>query len=91
MKLLRTTKKLKSVEALLGHCNLASNNYQQASKVLFTFASNKQFGQSIKISTHMLKIFNITHTKFSCIEVWFTAQNSKQLEIEDVNMTLIIG
>ena len=30
-------------------------------------------------------------TEFSSIEVWFTDQNSKQLEIEDnVNMTLII-
>ena len=33
-----------AVEVVLVRCNLANNNYQQASKVLFTFVSNKQFG-----------------------------------------------
>ena len=37
--------KLESVEVVLVHCNLVNNNYQQASKVLFTFVQNKQFGQ----------------------------------------------
>ena len=37
--------KLESIEVVLVHCNLVSNNYQQASKVLFTSVSNKQFGQ----------------------------------------------
>ena len=33
-----------------------------------------------------------TNTEFLSIEVWFTDQNSKPLEIEDnVNMTLING
>ena len=36
--------KLQSVEVFLVHCNLVNNNYQQASKVLFTFVPNKQFG-----------------------------------------------
>ena len=58
MKLLASTKKdvdkdkdgedvpkLESVEVVLVHCNLVNNNYQQASKVLFTFVPNKQFGQ----------------------------------------------
>ena len=51
MKLLGSTKKdadqdkdgyvqkLESVEAVLVHCNLVNNNYQQASEVLFTFCS----------------------------------------------------
>ena len=37
--------KLESVEVVLVHCNVVNNNYQQASKILFTFVSNKQFGQ----------------------------------------------
>ena len=37
--------KLESVEVVLVHSNLVNNNYQQASKVLFTFLPNKQFGQ----------------------------------------------
>ena len=35
--------KLESVEVV--HCNLVKNDYQHASKVLFSFAPNKQFGQ----------------------------------------------
>ena len=84
--------KLESVEVVLLHCNLANNNYQQASKVLFTFVPNKQFGQLINIASHSLTMLSTTSTKFLSIEVWFTDQNSKPLEIEDnVNFTLIIG
>ena len=36
--------KLESVEDVLVHCNLVNNSYQQASKVLFTFVPDKQFG-----------------------------------------------
>ena len=38
-------RKLESVEVVLVHRKLVNNNYQQASKVLFTFVPNKQFGQ----------------------------------------------
>ena len=41
--------KLESVEVVLMQCNLVNNTYQQASKVLFTFVPNKQFGQLITI------------------------------------------
>ena len=83
--------KLESVEVVLVHCNLVNNNYQQASKVLFTFVPNKQFGQLINISPHLLIMLNTTNTEFSSIEVWFTDQNSKKLEIkENVSITLII-
>ena len=33
--------KLESVEVVLVHCNLATNKYQQASKILFIFLPNK--------------------------------------------------
>ena len=84
--------KLESVEVVLVHCNLVNNNYQQASKVLFTFVPNKQFGQLINIAKHSLTMLSTTNTEFSFIEVWFTDQNSEPLKIEDnVNLTLIIG
>ena len=74
------------------HCNLVNNNYQQASKVLFTFVPNKQFGQLINILPHSLTMLSTTNTELPPIEVWFTDQNSEPLEIEDnVNVTLIIG
>ena len=53
---------------------------------------NKQFGQLITIPPHSLTLLNTTNTEFSSTEVWFTDQNSKQLEIEDnANVILIIG
>ena len=37
-------------------------------------------------------MLNATNTEFSSTDIWFTDQDSKQLEIEDnVNMTLVIG
>ena len=79
--------KLESVEVVLVYCNLVNNNYEQASKVLFTFVPNKQFGQLINMSPHSLTMLSTGNTEFSSINVWFTDQNSDR----NVNMTLIIG
>ena len=71
---------------------LVNNNYQQVSKVLLTFVPNKQFGQLINITRHSSIILSTTNTGLSFIEVWFTDENSKPLEIGDsVTLTLIIG
>ena len=56
--------KLKSVEVVLVHCNLVNSNYQQASKVLFTFVPNKQFGKLIKIPPRSLTLLSTTNTEF---------------------------
>ena len=61
--------KLESVEVFLVHFNLVINNYQQASKVLFTFVPNKQFAQLIDIAPHSLTMLSTTNTEFSFIEV----------------------
>ena len=47
---------LQSIEDVLVHCNLVNNNYQQASKVLFTFVLNKQFQQLITIVIYIMLI-----------------------------------
>ena len=84
--------KLESVEVILVHCNLVKNDYQHTSKVLFSFVPNKQFGQLINILPHSLTMMNKVNTEFSFIEVWFTDQASKAIEIEDnVSLTFIIG
>ena len=84
--------KLESVEVVLMHCNLVNNSYQQASKVLFTFVPNKQFGQLITISPHSLTVIKTTNAEFQSIQLWFTDQNERPLKIENsVNITLIIG
>ena len=78
-------------EVVLVHCNIVNNDYQQDSKVLYTFVPNKPFGSLLEISpmNHiLLKTFNL---EFQDIEVWFTDQNSQLLETEDrINLTLVI-
>ena len=84
--------KLESVEVVLVYCNLVNNSYQQTSKVLFTFVRNEQFGQLITILPHLLTMLKTTNAEFQSIQVWFTDQNNRPLEIEhSLNITLIIG
>ena len=78
-------------EVVLVHCNIVNNDYQQDSRVLYTFVPNKPFGSLLEISptNHIfLKTFN---SEYDEIKVWFTDQNSQPLEIEDkINLTLVI-
>ena len=81
--------KLESAEVVLLHCKKRLSN---TSKFLFTFLPNKQIGKLINISSHSLTMINTVNTEVSFVEVSFTCQASKALEIEDnVNLTLIIG
>ena len=78
-------------EVVLVHYNLVNNDYQQNSRILFTFVPNKTFGSLLEISPEnhvFLKTFN---SEFREIKVWFTYQKSRPLEVEDkINITLII-
>ena len=82
---------LQIAELILIHWNLVNNNYQQNSRMLYTFTPDKPFGSLLQISRPnciFLKTFN---SEFQEIKVWFTDQNSKPLEIEDkINLTLIV-
>ena len=52
---------LEVVELALVHCNLVNNDYQQDSRILFTFVANKAFGSLLGISPKnqvFLKTFN---------------------------------
>ena len=75
--------RLETVEVVLVHCNLVNNSYQQPPKVLFNFVPNKQFGKLITIIPHSLTMLKTANAKFSFIELWFTDQNNRPLEIED--------
>ena len=84
--------KLENVEVVLVHCNLVNNSYHQASRVLFTFVPNKQYGQLVSISPNSLIFLRTMNTEFLEIEICFTDQNNNSLEIEDnVNISLIIN
>ena len=78
---------LKITEVVLVHYNIINNDYQQDSRVLYTFLPNKSFGQLLDISPK-----NFIFLEFSNIEVWFTDRNYKPLQIEDkINITLVIN
>ena len=65
---------LEIVELVLIHCNVVNNNYQQDSKILYTFVPNKPFGSLLEISppNHIfLKTFN---SELQEIKVWFTVK-----------------
>ena len=83
---------LEITEVILIHCNISSNNFQQNSRVLYTFVPNKLFGQLLDIPSKNLVVLKTFNSEFSGTEVWFTDQNSKPLEIEDnIYITLIIN
>ena len=93
MKLLRSTKNKitkdkngenvphpEITEVVLVHCDIVNNDYQQDSRVLYTFVPNKPFGSLLEISpkNHIfLKTFN---SEYDEIKVWLTDQNSQPLE-----------
>ena len=41
---------LEIVELVLIYCNFVNNNYQQDSRILYTFVPNKPFGSLLEIS-----------------------------------------
>ena len=82
---------LEITEVLSVHCDVFNNDYQQNSRVLYTFVPNKSFASLLETSStnHIsLETFN---SEYDEIKVWFTDQNTQPLEIEDrINLTMVI-
>ena len=69
---------LEITEVVLVHFNIVNNDYRQDS-----FVSNKSFDQLLDISPENFIFLKTFNSEFSYIEVWFTDQNSKPLEINN--------
>ena len=68
------------------------NDYQQDSRVSYTFVPNKLFDQLLDISRKKIIFLKTCNSEFSYFEVWFANQNFTPLEIEDKrNTTLVIN
>ena len=81
---------LESAEVVLVHCNLVNNNYQQASKALFTFWPNKQFWQLINIVPHfdlLIKIVSLSKLKIMLI-FWLAFKKSDTQHNQNLGNTL---
>ena len=82
---------LEIVEVVLVHCDIVNNDYQQDSRVLYTFVPNKSFGSLLEISSTNHIFLKTVNSEYSEIKVWFTDQTSKPLEIENrMNSTMVI-
>ena len=83
---------LEITEVVLLHCNIVNNDYQQDSRVLYTFVPNKSFGHLLDISPKHFIVLKTFDSEFSYIELWFTDQNFKPLGIEDkISIVLVIN
>ena len=82
---------LEITEVVLVYCDIVNNDYQQDSRVLYTFVPSKPFGSLLEIfpaNRIFLKTFN---SEYNEIKIWFTDPNSEPLGIEDrINLTLVI-
>ena len=87
-----TVPEIEQVHPVLVHCNVVQNNYQEDSKLLYTFVPDKQFGQLLVIEPKALLDLKTIDSVFTYIEIWFTDQSNRSLKIEEnVNITLIIS
>ena len=57
-------------------------------EVLYTFVPKKSFGQLLDISPKKFIFLKTFNSEFSYIEIWFTDQIYKLLEIEDKSKLL---
>ena len=86
MKTVKTTS-FRITKVVLIYCNIVSNDYQHDSVVLHAFVLYRSF-QLLDILPKKLKTSN---SELSYIEVWFTDQKSKLIEVIDkMNITLVI-
>ena len=82
---------LEITEVVLVHCNIVKNDYQQDSRVLYTFVPNKLFGSLLEISPTNHIFLKTINSEYPNITVWLIDQNSYPLEIEDrTNLTMVI-
>ena len=73
------------------HCNVVHNDYLQNSKLLYSFVSDKSFGQLLNIEPKVLIQSRTTDSVFHYVEIWFADENNWSLQVDDsVNIALII-
>ena len=82
--------KLEIVRSVLVFCNLVQNVYLQESELLFSFVPNSRFGSLLSITPQVLKYCDTVDSIFNYIEISFTDQNSRPLQIDDDITFLII-
>ena len=70
-------------KVVLVYCNIANNYYQQDSRVLYTFVTNKPLVVYQKFLPQVISFLKTFKSEFQTIAVWFIDRNSQPFEIED--------
>jgi hypothetical protein len=75
---------IERVDVVLVHCNLAQNNFTQDSSLIFSFVPDSAFGTQL----HQKPSFPLwrqtrQNSEITEIDIWFTDQLYRPLEIED--------
>ena len=76
------------VEVILDQWNLADNQNQQKSEVLYTFKPNESYGYLLNIEPSNLIFLKPYNTEFDETIITFTDQNGRPIEIEKLNLKL---
>ena len=83
--------RLEITEVVLVHCNITNNDYQQDSRVLYTFVPNKLFGSLLEISSKNHIFLKTFSSEFRAIEVmiyrskYSTIRNRRQNKFNSSN------
>ena len=82
--------RLEILRNVLVFCNLVQH-YLQDSKLLFSFVPNSRFRSLLSITPQVLKCCDTVDSIFDYIEISFTDQNGRPLEIDDdITASIII-
>ena len=76
------------VEVILDQWNLADNQNQQKSEVLYTFKPNESYGYLLNVEPSNLIFLKPYNTEFDETIITFTDQNGRPIEIDKLNLKL---
>ena len=84
---------IEQFHSVLIHCNVVQNDFQQDSKLLYSFVPDKSFGQLLFIEPQQSIRLKTIDSVFDYIDISFTDQDNRPLnQIEDyLNITLIVS
>ena len=60
---------LEIVELVLVHCSLVNNDYQQDSRILYSFVPNKTFGSLLEISSTNQVFLKTINSEFQEVKI----------------------
>ena len=86
-----TIPQLERVESVFVHCNLVDNDHQLDNYLLHRFTPDQPYGNLLNIKPNYQDWSNAIHNRdINEIEVWFTDQDNRPLDIKDPKISVIL-